>query len=136
LMMARPQPGHTYYIERVHAGLATVAMAGAASSAYPGFFPPLELTGTEVGATVGEFGRQAYTDGGVFDNLGVRMFRCLQPVLKARQHELDGVLVSDVGKPIENQSNRRAGGLVRTAMLASDILMDRVWQLENDTFRD
>src|SRR6478736_6504956 len=57
LMMARPQPGHTYYIDRIHVGLATVAMAVAASSAYPGFFPPLELTGTEVGASIGEFGR-------------------------------------------------------------------------------
>src|SRR5204863_6473486 len=49
---------------------------------------------------------------------------------------LDGVLVSDVGKPIEVQSNRRAGGLIRTALRATDILMDRVWQLEIETFRD
>src|SRR5262249_32939453 len=49
---------------------------------------------------------------------------------------LDGVLVSDVGKPIEVQSNRRAGGVIRTALRASDILMDRVWQLEKETFHD
>ena len=49
---------------------------------------------------------------------------------------LDGVLVSDVGKPIEVQGDRRAGGLIRTAMRATDILMDRVWQLEIDTFYD
>jgi hypothetical protein len=49
---------------------------------------------------------------------------------------LDGILVSDVGKPMEVQSNRRAGGLIRTAMRASDILMDRVWQLEKETFHD
>src|SRR5262249_21792372 len=54
-----------------------------ASSAFPGFFPPLELTGAEVGAGAGEFGRQAYTDGGVFDNLGVRMFHCLERPLLA-----------------------------------------------------
>jgi hypothetical protein len=36
------------------------------------------LTGADVGADGGEFGRQAYTDGGVFDNLGVRMFRGLE----------------------------------------------------------
>src|SRR5262249_12370615 len=53
------------------------------SSAYPGFFPPLELTGAEVGASTGDFGRQAYTDGGIFDNLGVRMFRCLERPLLA-----------------------------------------------------
>src|SRR5438477_323991 len=55
-----------------------------ASSAFPGFFPPLELTAADVGATSGEFDRQAYTDGAVFDNLGVRMFRVLErPLLAA-----------------------------------------------------
>src|SRR5262249_30980933 len=282
LLMVRRQPGGTYRIDRIHIGLATGAMAVTASSAFPGFFPPLELTGTDVGANVGEFGRQAYTDGGVFDNLGVRMFRCLERPLLAdtpltrddfvdfpatvevlRQasksseetplrrlgqllvaagsrreplllpqsitssdilpasseagngdreelvvselrdllcryqlqrepvftglkpvdpdaesllhasllggrvldpHDqlwlnrhlleaafrqatgracfrrlnsgLDCVLVSDVGKPFEVKSNQRAGGLVRTAMRATDIVMDRVWQLEIETFQD
>jgi hypothetical protein len=49
---------------------------------------------------------------------------------------LDGVLVSDVGKPFEVQGNRRAGGLMRTALGASYILMDRVWQLEHETLHD
>src|SRR5262249_43754429 len=40
-----------------------------------------------------------------------------------------------VGKPIEVLSNRRSGGLIRTALRATDILMDRVWQLEIETFR-
>jgi predicted acylesterase/phospholipase RssA len=286
LLMVRRQPGRTFRIDHVHIGLATVAMAVTASSAYPGFFPPLELTGVDVGANVGEFGRQAYTDGGVFDNLGVRMFRCLErPLLadtplsredfldfpatvetlrqaskaseetplrrlaqvlvatKGRpdplllssvltasndsppsqegeqrcvstpseewlisglgdllrhcqfQREplfaalkpvdaeaesllhasflggrvldpgdqlwlnrhlleaafqqatgracfrrlksgLDCVLVSDVGKPFEVKSNLRAGGLLRTAMRSTDIVMDRVWQLEIETFHN
>jgi hypothetical protein len=54
--------------------------------------------------------------------------------LASEKITLDGVLVSDVGKQIEIQENRRAGGVIRTAMRAADILMDRVWQLENDTF--
>jgi predicted acylesterase/phospholipase RssA len=282
LLMARPQPGHSLRMDRIHVGLATVAMAVTASSAFPGFFPPLELTGADVGVSVGEFGRQAYTDGGVFDNLGVRMFRCLERSLLAdsplcrddffdlrgalevlqqagqsrketplhrlwqvlmapasrtepllltgpekpqsgppavletgnsnneelvvsslwdvmRKYQfyhdpvfaglkpadpaaaallrtsrsggsildmaerlwlnrhlleaafreatgracfrrlnsgLDGVLVSDVGKPIAVQSNRRAGGLIRATLRATDILMDRVWQLEKETFHD
>jgi predicted acylesterase/phospholipase RssA len=129
------QKGGRSQIDRIRVGLMTVSMAVAASSAFPGFFPPLELTGREVGARGGEFGQQAYTDGGVFDNLGVRMFRWLTPLLTGDQ-ELDGVLISDVGKPFEVQLNRRAGGLIRTAMRASDILMDRVWQLENENFQD
>ena len=98
LWMMRRQPGHSFRMDRIHTGLATVPMAVTASSAFPGFFPPLELTGTDVGASVGEFGRQAYTDGGVFDNLGVRMFRCLEKSLLTDKRTLDGVLVSDVGK--------------------------------------
>ena len=294
--MVRRQPGNTFRIDRIHTGLATVPMAVTASSAFPGFFPPLELTGADVGASGGEFGRQAYTDGGVFDNLGVRMFRCLerpllaesplsrddffdfqavvealreasksgeetplrrlaqilvaerqptepavahrrrhvgrggvpgrrraraggspapidsltgstrrrrrrravhplgpaapspvhreplfaglkpvdpdaeallhasrpggrvldggdqlwlnrhlleaafrqatgQPCFRRLNSGLDGVLVSDVGKPFEVQGNRRAGGLIRTALRATDILMDRVWQLEIETFQ-
>jgi predicted acylesterase/phospholipase RssA len=120
-------------IERRRVGLATVAMAVTASSAFPGFFPPLELTGREVGARGGEFGRQAYTDGGVFDNLGVRMFRWLTPLLSG-EDALDGVLVSDVGKRIVVGAQR--GGLIRAALRASDILMDRVWQLETENFQD
>jgi predicted acylesterase/phospholipase RssA len=298
LLMVRRQPGGAIRLDRVHVGLATVAMAVTASSAFPGFFPPLVLTGAEVGASAGEFGRQAYTDGGVFDNLGVRMFHSLErplltesplgrddfidfqatvealaaagkspeetplrrlaqilvlasrhpdqlpapgqatsngaglaPAIAAAQPDclapipappgagvdgaegvlmaslwnvmrhyqfrldplfaglkppdpeaeallrasrlggqalsagdqvwlnrhlveaafrqttgrpcfrrlssgLDGVLVSDVGKPIEVLSSQPPGGLIRTALRATDILMDRVWQLEIDTFRD
>jgi predicted acylesterase/phospholipase RssA len=280
LLMVRRRPGGTRRLDRIHVGLATVAMAVTASSAFPGFFPPLELTGADVGANVGEFGRQAYTDGGVFDNLGIRMFRCLerplladtplcredfvnfpavldalrvagtssqesplrrltqvlipacrhldrkllpnrgnsvqvlppssgdwngdheqlvlsslwhvmrhcqfhldplfeglkltepeaeallkvsrltgrtlaaddqrwlnrhlleaafrqasgQPCFRRLNSGLDGVLVSDVGKRIEVQGQRRAGGVIRTAMRSTDILMDRVWQLEIETF--
>ena len=134
LWMMQQKAGHPQ-IERVRVGLMTVPMAVAASSAFPGFFPPLELTGRDVGARGGEFVQQAFTDGGVFDNLGVRMFRWLTPLLTGDK-SLDGVLVSDVGKAFEVQLNRRAGGLVRIALRASDILMDRVWQLENENFQD
>ena len=78
LLMVRRQEGGGIHMQNIHVGLATVPMAVTASSAFPGFFPPIELTGAAVGARVGDFGRQAYTDGGVFDNLGVRMFRCLE----------------------------------------------------------
>lgn len=121
-------------IQRQRVGLATVPMAVTASSAFPGFFPPLELTGRDVGARGGEFGKQTYTDGGVYDNLGVRMFRWLAPLLEG-ELALDGVLVSDVGKRIEVQSSQRPG-LIRAALRSSDILMDRVWQLESENFQD
>jgi predicted acylesterase/phospholipase RssA len=132
LWMLQEKAGRAH-IERVRVGLMTVPMAVTASSAFPGFFPPLELTGPDVGARGGEFGRQAYTDGGVFDNLGVRMFRWLE-TLNTGDKKLDGVLVSDVGKRIVTEGTR--GGLIRAALRASDILMDRVWQLESEIFED
>jgi predicted acylesterase/phospholipase RssA len=137
LLMVHRRADDSLYLNHVHVGLATVAMAVTASSAFPGFFPPLELTGADVGANSGEFGRQAYTDGGVFDNLGVRMFRCLELLLpEDKRLALDGVLVSDVGKRFEvHGQQRRAGGVIRTALRASDIVMDRVWQLETETFK-
>jgi predicted acylesterase/phospholipase RssA len=83
LVMVRRQGAHGVHLDRIHVGLATVPMAVTASSAFPGFFPPLELRAADVGESGGEFGVQAYTDGGVFDNLGVRMFRCLERPLLA-----------------------------------------------------
>src|SRR6516162_32450 len=83
LLMIHRQAGHAFRLDRIHIGLATVPMAITASSAFPGFFPPVELTAADVGANAGEFGRQAYTDGGVFDNLGVRIFGCLERPLLA-----------------------------------------------------
>jgi len=137
LMMRRRRPGHSIRVDQIRASLATVSMAVTASSAFPGFFPPVELTGADVGAADGEFDRQAFTDGGVFDNLGVRMFHYLEGVLAGEDFHLDGVLISDVGKPIAIRSQQqRTGGMVRTSMRASDILMDRVWQLETETFKD
>jgi predicted acylesterase/phospholipase RssA len=136
LWMIRRGEDHVDQIDRISAGLTTLPMAVVASSAFPGFFPPIILTGADVGASSGEFGRQAYTDGGVFDNLGVRMFRCLAHASVTDQAPWDGVLVSDAGRPFEILGGMHVGGLIRTAMRASDILMDRVWQLETDTFRD
>jgi predicted acylesterase/phospholipase RssA len=125
-----------FRIERIKVGLGTVSMAVAASSAFPGFFPPMLLSEKDVGATSGAFGRQSFTDGGVFDNLGVRMFRFLARSGDTEPLRWDAVLVSDTGKPFEVQSSVEEVGVVRTAMRASDILMDRVWQLESETFRD
>ncbi len=280
LLMMKRQPNRELRFQDIHTGLATVAMAVTASSAFTGFFAPLELTGADVGANAGEFGRQAFTDGGVFDNLAVRMFRLLdrrilsdgpltrddfydfgdvvRTLRQASEHEtrtplhrlaqlvsmrgnpafaagaeaatatsaasvslgsvgdddnailpllwdllsndqlqreplfadlqlndpeadaffhasragargldvgdqlwlnryllesayhkatgkscfrrlnsgLDGVVVSDVGKPIKVQEDSRAGGLISTSLRASEILMDRVWQLENEKFHD
>jgi predicted acylesterase/phospholipase RssA len=67
LWMIRREIGQGFRIDQIPISLATVPMAVTASSAFPGFFPPFELTRADVGGRSGEFDHQAYTDGGVFD---------------------------------------------------------------------
>ncbi|MGY8769298.1 MAG: patatin-like phospholipase family protein [Pirellulales bacterium] len=78
LLLQRRTPGQRDRFEQVNLGLGTVPLAVASSSAFPGFFPPIEVNAWDVGADEGAFGHQAFTDGGVYDNLGLRMFRCLE----------------------------------------------------------
>ena len=269
LLMQRRVAGRRDRFERVQAGLATVPMAVAASSCFPGFFPPMELTGWDVGADAGEFARHAFTDGGVYDNLGLRMFRCMEqsgvqisaplrrhdflefedvmsalrsaetlptdtplgrlrmlvdshvaavdqssvtsqvdffastmirglrdvirseklyhdpifenielddpssqtllnyvmdsrrepevgdqlwlnrrivdatlrqvigkPCLLTSRKAFDGILVSDAGGKFKVSPDARSGGLISTALRSSDVLMDRVWQLESEVFEN
>ena len=72
-------------------------------SAFPGFFPAARFRPEpDVGAPLpASSAGKSYADGGVFDNLGVRMFRFLEQLLPPDHGGLDGVLVSDVGKRIE-----------------------------------
>ena len=63
LLIMHRQPGHAVRIERMHVGLATVPMVVTASSAFPGFFPPVELTGADVGAEAASLaGRRTPTE--------------------------------------------------------------------------
>jgi predicted acylesterase/phospholipase RssA len=130
LMMMHRQSGDSVRLDRTQIGLGTVPMAVTASSAFPGFFPPAELTGADVGAG-GEFGVQAYTDGGVFDNLGFRMFRCLERPLLAETplscddfFDVEAVVeaLSDAGKSSEETPFRRVGQIMLAACSRPDLL--------------
>jgi hypothetical protein len=59
-----------------------------------------------------------------------------RPCFRRINSALDGILVSDVGKRIEVEGSRRGGGMIHTAMRATDIIWDRVTQLETDIFHD
>ena len=101
-----------------------------ASSAFPGFFPPVEITAADLGVPEGQFPTEYFTDGGVYDNLGLRAFSWLS----AEKPELDHILVSDAGKPFQILSDA-ALGVIGQSLRASDILWDRVSQLERENFR-
>lgn len=124
-------------LHRIPVGLTTVPMAVAASSAFPSFFPPLELTSEDIGGTESEFQRQYFTDGGVYDNLKARMFRHLERGATCSKEgssapKFDTVIASDAGRRIQVTGPDQAGSFLRTALRASDILMDRVWQFEKE----
>jgi predicted acylesterase/phospholipase RssA len=68
------RPGQPDEMEYVPAQLAPISMAVAASAAFPGFFPPVQIRAQDVGAPQGQFPTQSVTDGGVYDNLGVRAY--------------------------------------------------------------
>ena len=109
--------------------LASISRVVGASSAFPGFFPPVEITAADLGVRDGQFPTDFFTDGGVFDNLGLRAFRWL----RQQDAKFDRVLVSDAGKPFQILSDATLG-IIGQSVRASDILWDRVWQLERENF--
>lgn len=109
--------------------MARIPRVVGASSAFPGFFPPVEFTAADLGVHEGEFASEYFTDGGVYDNLGIRAFSWL----KQTGNEFDEVYVSDAGKPFQILTDQTLG-FVGQSVRASDILWDRVWQLERENF--
>lgn len=109
--------------------LASISRVVGASSAFPGFFPPVEITAADLGVRDGQFPTEFFTDGGVYDNLGLRAFLWL----KEQQETFDHILVSDAGKPFQVLSDA-ALGVIGQSVRATDILWDRVWQLERENF--
>jgi len=115
-----------------HAGEGTrieIAFAIAASSAFPPLFPPLSIGNPEIGLSkdenrfVGTF-----TDGGVYDNLGIAKFK----ELHRSQKDPDFIFVSDAGAPFKLQDAKRFKWLVDRTVRTTDILMKRVGDLEQN----
>ncbi|MFM7205554.1 MAG: patatin-like phospholipase family protein [Planctomycetaceae bacterium] len=109
---------------------ASIAKVVSASSAFPGFFPPVEITAADLGVHEGQFPTESFTDGGVYDNLGIRAFAWLTA---HRGRTYQRVIVSDAGKPFQILGNAPLG-FIAQSIRATDILWDRVWQLERENF--
>lgn len=109
--------------------MASLPRVVGASSAFPGFFPPVDISAADLGAREGQFPTESFTDGGVYDNLGTRVFAWL----KQEVGDFDHVLVSDAGKPFQI-IDEKSLGFIGQSIRASDILWDRVWQLERENF--
>jgi predicted acylesterase/phospholipase RssA len=128
LIMQHRSHGHAE-VKVLPARLTRLSLAVAASSAFPGFFSPVLISADELGLSEGEFSPQTFTDGGVYDNLGVRAFDLLGNI----DPPLDLILVSDVGKSFRVVRPKPLG-MIGRALRATDILWDRVGRLEKQKF--
>ncbi|KAA5542134.1 patatin-like phospholipase family protein [Roseiconus nitratireducens] len=138
LLVEKRQPGHGGQFELLPTRMATVPMAVAASSAFPGFFPPLPITANDVGFAEGKFPPHLFTDGGVYDNLGVRMFRHIQNSWIGHDTPLcahDFVDLQAAAKTLAGAGASRPDALARLASLARcDVHQDAA--ADHQTFAD
>lgn len=108
---------------RVSADAMKAADAVAASSAYPGLFRPMSLTNRTLHVREDQFQppRQDLTDGGIFDNLGLRKLRSLREELG-----LDHLIICDAGGEIDwDTKTRYESSRLRTLLRCTDI-----WQFQ------
>ena len=111
----------------------STALAVAASSSYPLFFPPIELTAERLQLDMATFQSpfSYVTDGGIFDNLGARKLALLD-----REVEFDHVIISDAGATFDPNYRKRFRSLLNAASRSADILMKRVGDLEYERVRE
>lgn len=72
---------------------------------------------------------QYFTDGGVYDNLGIRRF---QTILKNDDCKLDPILVSDASGAFDWLVETETLGYWKTALRSSEVFMKRLADLERD----
>jgi predicted acylesterase/phospholipase RssA len=107
-----------------NAAAVPIALAVAASSAFPAFFPGIAIDAPWLEINQGSY--ELFSDAGVFDNLGL----CL-----ARKYVETGrcsrFIVSDAGRPFQGQFTSEFPGLpVETALRATEVIQNRVARLE------
>lgn len=121
----------TIYIDDVK-----VALAVTASSAFPPAFPPVAIDHNSLKITNTAFPEryhsktQFLTDGGVFDNLGIRKFKWIQDEQNIKFNTL---IVSDAQREFEGDIESKFKFIVRRATRSTDLLMNRISWLESDS---
>lgn len=111
----------------------STALAVAASSSYPLFFPPIELTAERLQVDMAAFQSpfSYVTDGGIFDNLGARKLALLD-----HEIDFDHVVISDAGATFDPNYTKRFRSLLNAASRSADILMKRVGELEYERVQE
>lgn len=106
----------------------SVARAVMASALFPGVFPTVELNAENLVVNAEKFpSAQYFTDGGVYDNLGIRRF---QTVLGQAESTIEQVLVSDASGAFDWLVGTETLGPWKTALRSSEVFMKRLADLE------
>jgi predicted acylesterase/phospholipase RssA len=112
----------------IDTGEIPVALAVAASSAFPVLFQPVPINHKRLSCSKEKFNTAEYlTDGGVFENLGLWMLRHQH---EARKLSAEAVLVSDAQLPFDWAGEARFGLLFARANRTTDVLMKRITEFE------
>lgn len=114
----------------------SLGRAVAASSAFPGIFPPVLITEENSGIKTRSLGgTELYlVDGGVFENLGVGIF---QRLIREKREKFTNVIISDASAEFKKVDK---GGIfdpltdpITTPLRAADILFNTVNQMARDS---
>ena len=126
--MSIDSPDHA---QELRSGLLPLGLAVAASSAFPPLFPPLRITRDQLDVSASEFPYEHdyLTDGGVFDNLGIRKLHQLID----QGLDTDIVILSDASSVFDWDTESTFSFLPSRTVRATDILMKRVGDLEAET---
>lgn len=108
-----------------------LSLAVVCSSAFPGLLPPLHIDYITLGLNKSEYtpNPQTYIDGGVFDNLGVRKLLQIDKELKSG---FDNLIISDASITFDEQWLAKETNIFGTAIRATDILSNRIHELERE----
>lgn len=118
----------------VQTGVIPLAFAVTASSAFPAFFPPVELRADDLQIDPRALPSTLdVTDGGVADNTGTALYRVLGRMpayFEGPKVAPQVVISSDASLPLDYvRTSTRL--LIFTALRATDILMNRVTRMQN-----
>ena len=110
--------------QRCPAQLTQVAVAVAASSAYPALFAPIRVDAKRLHVRLEQLPETHYlSDGGLFDNLGVMELLGYED---ESQHRFAEVIVSDAGAAMNAELGPERWALFRRGIRTTDILMHRM----------
>lgn len=99
-----------------------LSFAVAASSAFPGLFPPMRLDAAKLGSTARDFPVTVFlSDGGIYDNLGLEHF--IESVSEMVP-ETQAVIVSNASGAFQWNNTNEYYGLLSRNVRTVDILMD------------